>query len=276
MNEDKLKKVRDWLKKSGYPLELQVARQVEELGFAWQQSWHYLDSDTRKYRETDIIAWKECLLKTSGNAVLVRLSLCIECKRGDKPWVAFTSNRTSPGDLIELFSTPSSEYGAEVLKRLAPDLLHTPGFQRANEQLAYTVVEVELASKGAKTGRDSAYAAIRAVSDGAIARARIADEGDLTLAEIVIPIVVYDGDLVAASLGDDGELALEPTAEVMVVQRRPTDLRPFTVVRVVTAVETQSYLERFLESAAVLESRAELIRTAIEEHRERSGPIVVL
>ncbi len=276
MNDAKLEKVRAWLEKSGYPLELEIARQVEAIELAWTQSWHYLDEDTQKYRETDVIAWKEILLRTDRDPVLVRLSLCIECKRSDASWVAFTSKRTSPGDLFEVFATPASEYGTKVLKRIAPFLLESPAFQR-DDPVAYSVTTAHLGKKGQpRNERDSAYGAIRGVSDGSIARARAADGAGMTVAEIVVPLIVFDGDLLAATLQDSGEISLDPVDEILVVQRRPTEQRPFTIVRIVTAARVTNYLERFLKSTTVLDIHKDAIRLAIENHRKNSGPVVVL
>lgn len=49
-------KVKEWLEKQGYPLEMRVAAAFSEAGFDVRQSTYYIDPETSKAREIDVEA----------------------------------------------------------------------------------------------------------------------------------------------------------------------------------------------------------------------------
>lgn len=82
--------------KSGYPLQTLVAnffrKQFEEPSYV-QEEWSYVDEDTHELRTIDILAEK-WLWDFAGKQPRVRptLSLLIECKKSDLPYVFFLSS----------------------------------------------------------------------------------------------------------------------------------------------------------------------------------------
>lgn len=78
----------DWLKKQGYPLEMQVASMLRGNNFCVRQATHYLDVETGKSREVDVLA-------TDADPLgMAEIHFVVECKAGNKPWILFTSADT--------------------------------------------------------------------------------------------------------------------------------------------------------------------------------------
>jgi hypothetical protein len=81
-------KVREWLEKQGFALEMQAASAFRAAGFDVKQSSYYTDAETQKPREIDVQAQ---LRSFSG---LVDVKFVVECKSGSKPWVLLCSPDT--------------------------------------------------------------------------------------------------------------------------------------------------------------------------------------
>ncbi|ASZ14131.1 hypothetical protein KTO58_03345 [Chitinophaga pendula] len=58
MEVDLKNKVKEWLDKQGYPLEMYVAAAFQESGFKIAQSVMYVDPDSKTPREVDLVAHK--------------------------------------------------------------------------------------------------------------------------------------------------------------------------------------------------------------------------
>lgn len=69
-------KVRQWILGQGYPLEMLVARELEQQGFRVLQADFYQDHETGQEREIDVMAFAQRRLKEG----FARFSLMIECK----------------------------------------------------------------------------------------------------------------------------------------------------------------------------------------------------
>ena len=71
--------VREWLERSGFPLEMQSAAAFRQAGFEVRQSSHYIDPENGKDRELDVLA-------TDPDYIgVVQIHFVIECKSGKKP-----------------------------------------------------------------------------------------------------------------------------------------------------------------------------------------------
>lgn len=91
MNEDKesdkIQKIRKYVEKSGYPLEIEIGDILRKSGWFVINQWPYVESDTR-VRFADILASK--LPSKLG------LPLLIECKKSEQhPWVFHTQRKES-------------------------------------------------------------------------------------------------------------------------------------------------------------------------------------
>jgi hypothetical protein len=74
-----------WLKKQGYPLEMRVASAMRQTGLWVRQSTHYIDLESSKSREIDVLATER---EPYG---IAEIHFVIECKASNKPWILFTS-----------------------------------------------------------------------------------------------------------------------------------------------------------------------------------------
>jgi hypothetical protein len=77
---DPLDTVKEWTKRSGYPLEFEAARAFRDAGFMVHQGLHYASTSTgEKRREIDVLAVRE-LLEANPRPVRASAVWVIECK----------------------------------------------------------------------------------------------------------------------------------------------------------------------------------------------------
>ena len=81
-------KIREWLEKSGYPLELSAVEILNKYNYKSSPSSLYQDYETNKIREIDIIAHK----RIESKEIEVEFKFIIECKKSNKPFILLTSN----------------------------------------------------------------------------------------------------------------------------------------------------------------------------------------
>ena len=81
MGESIEEEIRKWLHGQGYPLEMIVARALQEHGFRVVQGEYYRDPESDKFREIDLTAY----VADHVEDALVRVDYIVECKqsRGD-------------------------------------------------------------------------------------------------------------------------------------------------------------------------------------------------
>ena len=85
MSEDLLKKIKEGLSKSSFPLEIKIGKELEGNGWHFSTSTNYLDFESGKLREIDISASKMI------NGIAVKL--IVECKKSsDKQLVLYSPN----------------------------------------------------------------------------------------------------------------------------------------------------------------------------------------
>jgi hypothetical protein len=100
--------IRNWLRTEGYPTELNAAAILRAVGFEVRQGMHYIDPDSSKSREIDLV----CLARDPRG--IAQLSFVAECKSSAKPWIVFTSPYVLKG---------YNRFGAYALLSDAPNLL---------------------------------------------------------------------------------------------------------------------------------------------------------
>lgn len=108
-NPDLIKKIKDGIKKSGFPLELKMGSILEKNNWAYSIGNIYEDFETGKYREADISADKT----VNGIAI----SLFVECKKStDKQIVLYApkNNKLLPFISIWLKLFPRIHFGKDI------------------------------------------------------------------------------------------------------------------------------------------------------------------
>jgi len=83
-----IKKIREEIGKSGHPVSLKASFILNKKKWYVKNAPRYFDYDSKKIREIDIVAEKECPLVENSKNVLI-----IECKKSNKPWVFFRQNK---------------------------------------------------------------------------------------------------------------------------------------------------------------------------------------
>ncbi|TZF88346.1 hypothetical protein [Cognatilysobacter lacus] len=78
-------KLKSWFNSTGFPLEIESARAFLRARFAVEHSAVYIDPETSKGREIDLLAYKRD--PTGCFAAF----FAVECKASDKPWVVLTN-----------------------------------------------------------------------------------------------------------------------------------------------------------------------------------------
>lgn len=95
-------KIKDWIKKEGYPLEFSVAHDFKKRGFSVEQS-HFVKDSEGKIREVDVLATQNILV---GNSIL-RILHVVECKWSkDKPWILFADEKRYASTALAAQLTP--------------------------------------------------------------------------------------------------------------------------------------------------------------------------
>ncbi|QHI36043.1 hypothetical protein IMCC3317_13960 [Kordia antarctica] len=223
---DKLKSIKSWINKNGYPLEMKVAKTLKEHGFDIAQSILYKDSETGKYRETDIIAHV-----TKGiNNVWFNLTFIFECKKTiGKPWVVFTNHSDNKSQNIQppLFASKNAQILVQTILKnndyrspiLFPDL----------KKYGYNIVTSHSENK------NLAYSATQSVTKATEYLVKKSNESNKKFCNIYVPIVVIEGDLIEASLNYDNDIELLEVDYSTVVSTKSFEEQNSSLLTVVTS-----------------------------------------
>lgn len=82
--------VSNWLVKTGLPLELDAAAAFDRAGFHVEHSSVYVDPESEKGREIDVIA------HTRDPSGMIQIYVVAECKSSSNPWVVLVDQTRSP------------------------------------------------------------------------------------------------------------------------------------------------------------------------------------
>ncbi len=194
-------KVLNWIKKTGFPLEMDAATAFKKASFEVVQSFVYPDPQQNKGREIDVIAYDPDWLG------IIQISFVLECKSSSKPWVVFTSEDTiSNRSKLQTFGITSKDAKKVMANHVMNDgalkpIIHSQtikgyGFHQA------------LGNKN-----DKAYAAVtnlaKACADITVDRG----ESSWPKYAFAFPIIVIDSPLYECAQSEKGELKLVEVEE---------------------------------------------------------------
>ncbi|MCU1586969.1 MAG: hypothetical protein JWN31_462 [Frankiales bacterium] len=240
---------RKWLETNGYPLEMRVAKAFREAGANVTASDHYIDPETDKGREIDVVAYRHVV---ADNRLALIVSAVVECKNvpSGKQWVAFQGDGILPGMLIyrERVASPlgdawlrglAESHDVPILNNTVP---HAHGITTTHQD---------------GSTRDTAYQAVTGAVHAAVARANRwkaapTSSADNYVAGVALPVVVLSGDLLVAKLDDADELQVEPCDHLLVTWREPIAGRELTLVNVVTENALPDFARDFVTTANAL------------------------
>ena len=92
---------------SGYPLQTIAASALAKRDFVVQEEWAYRDPETDTRRAVDLVSeWKtpQTPHETDAGSSTLTLSLIMECKQSQSPYVFFESVNSLPSDRFPLIS----------------------------------------------------------------------------------------------------------------------------------------------------------------------------
>lgn len=194
-------KVLEWIKKTGFPLEMEAASAFRSAGFEIRQSYTYPDTQSEKGREIDVLA------QDPDFVGVIDIFFVLECKSSSKPWVILTSE-DALANYNRLFAfaitsedakkslVEKSKGGDGLLSYLKRSSRGGYGFRQAlgnNNDVAYAAAIGALkACKGI-------------VTDNTTSR--------LPYLAFAFPVIVVDSPLFECSLREDGELHLQEVEE---------------------------------------------------------------
>lgn len=245
-NDSLVHRVRRSLEKSGYPLEMRVARLAHGHRPTYvHQSRYYVDPTTGKIRETDVLVCWTSVFRNPANNVMetTAVYLVVECKSKPAPWVVFDEGigvADDPElrlDLCVTVEAPGSTYLRERLRiRAANGTLFAPS------RIGTGIAEPTANS----ADKNPAWAAVQsavAAAHGFLSDAEIPADEQVNI--VVQPVVVTSGGLCRAYLDDVDELQVEE------VHRAEVTVRPNEEARMTRClVVTEKYVDELMKIAA--------------------------
>ena len=213
--QDIKREVEEWLKTTGYPLEMEVARSLQTSGFSISRSDYFEDSDTEKWRETDVIAYEG---KTNGNNQLV-FGLIAECKgKPDEPWVMFSEEDNYP-KALSIGRRATSKEGKSLLAILAQDkkFADLPIFS-VFDRPGYNLT----VKKSNNKDLDIAYGALDSVLKATTGLVGRVDSVTVpNVIPFVWPVIVINAPLFESYLDAKGELQVNQIEKGQLIWKKP-------------------------------------------------------
>lgn len=262
--------VRNWLKRQGYVLEMQVGRRIFAAQHARprtqrvtpiQQGVPYVDIVTRKWRETDVV-WTVPTPRVAGGPKYVAGRLeheiatvfVIECKNTTAPWILFSDNSNryaiSIGEngqqLGSIECEPCSSLFAHMgtLEECRPIFPH---------EIAYAVTEKRSKGGDRDHAREAVMAAVSATLGLEAMHLKEVETGFISAHTrfLGMPTVITSSPLFVARLRNDGEIDVVPTKAFRVAGQHELIDYPINV-DVVHIDAVESWVDANLEQMLVL------------------------
>jgi hypothetical protein len=181
------------------------------------QSDYYIDSDTGKLREVDVLASTYGYGANDALEFELEVNFCIQCKLSkDKPWIVFSPKRQGSGFLSPILSESSEAYWQYVCRKVAPVKGRFVLSTMIEGPVCYGV------TMAFTSGKDVAYEAIMGAVKAAVWKAIQADDisspGKSIFGTVNFPVVVFDGRLFRCWLDDSDEVAVLETDSAVLYQ----------------------------------------------------------
>ncbi|CAM2149572.1 Restriction endonuclease type IV Mrr domain-containing protein [Pararobbsia alpina] len=194
-------KLYEWIQKTGFPLEMDVASAFRKVEFDVRQAGIFVDRETNKGRELDVVA------SDPDSFGIIEVSFVIECKASSNPWVVLTSeDALARFNRIFAFGVLSKDAMAAVVSRQPGK---SPWFAKHVSRSDRCGYGLRQAFAG---NNDSAYSAAMSAIKGCHDLAR-RDLGDIPRLTFTFPVIVIDAPLYECSMDNNGELLLSAVDE---------------------------------------------------------------
>jgi hypothetical protein len=224
---------------------MQTAAAFRNAGFEVRQSSFYIDSETGKSREIDVIA------RHPDDLGIINIRFVVECKAGKKPWVLLCSPDTLLNYNHLLAFAASSKTARHVL------VSHLDDFKALAERIPWIDKKglIGYSLRQAHSEKDIGYEA--AVGLAKACNSFVLETGrDSKQIAFAFPVIVIDGPLIRCSLAENGDVQLEEVSvgEFLFGQEFGACIRVVTVKYLATfafeAKKTMDLLRSELKSDA--------------------------
>jgi len=225
-------KVREWLQKTGFPLEMQAAAAFRSAGFDVRQSFTFPDPQSDKGREIDVLA------QDSDHWLgVIEVSFVVECKSSQNPWVVLTSDDAlSNYNRLFAFAVTSGAARSALSDRLTDLGQLTPYIERPSRG-GYGFRQA--------FGKESDPAYSAAIGAMKASRGVAQDRVSSTIPKLAFafPVIVVDSSLYECSLAENEELKLTevPQSEFLFSAHIPEQIG--CCVRVVTKPRLEAFAQ---------------------------------
>jgi len=240
--QEKIKKIRDFILKSGYPLEVEIGNIIRKSGWLVGNQWPFIDKESKKIRPIDILAMK-LQIQPLFSVVLV-----IECKKSLKyDWIFHTQEREK--EFLPLFTTI-----ADFIKKIRNiPLADEPKNLAAKSTMFSSLNDLHVFDKAIRIGvfnvipsskgKDDFYEAIMQINSILESMSEIMKIAPA----IVFPAIVFDGEMFEF-YQDNGEIKILPInhLQFMSFSKAPSGMSPclIDVVRKTHFTEFLRLIER--------------------------------
>jgi len=233
-------KIKGWLEKNGYPLEMRVSRKLTEQEFGVTQSHYYEDYESGKPREIDVVARLYDYIEPNNYVAIAELEtfLTIECKSTSNPWVVFCETKPNVWNIEQALSNKAGE---KLLARSRKELEKTTFY-------SWSRVAGHGVAQALGGNEDMPYSAVMSATKAAEAQSRMAlkeeakwknnnEHCEICLSVNVIPAIVITAPLFECRLGEDGNTELNQVEHSSIVLRYPRRKKGYktgVVIHIVT------------------------------------------
>lgn len=235
-------KVLNWLQTTGFPLEMATADAFRKVGFEIRQSTLYIDMETTKSREIDIVAVDQDWIGA------IQISVVLECKSSSKPWVVLKSQ-----DAWANFNRIGMH---SIMSDPARKILSSGIEEKLQGHLARPSEGGYGLRQALSDGGDSAYTAAVSVLKACLDVARSEKGLASTVASFAFPVIVVDTPIYECTLMESGDLNLVEVRESEFLFACHTPKYTATCIKIVTKSELPAFAKKIKSSVDLL--RADL------------------
>jgi hypothetical protein len=202
-------KIKDWLLKGGFPLEMKIVNSLLKEGFEVAQSVYYQDFETNKFRETDIIASKYKRI----NNTWIHITFVIECKKSnDKPWIVLKNDKilNHIAEELPVYYTKNGDYFIKSIN--GKENYKSDLFFKNKRSIGYSI------QTAFHKGVDKSYEAVQSVTKACEYFSQKINERKNVCA-FYFPILLIEGRLFEGKLAND-EIEIEEVknSEVLITR----------------------------------------------------------
>lgn len=265
-------KIKSWINKEGYPFEMTVARIFRKHNLQVYESSYYLDSETGKYREIDLLVYY--VRHLSGNRVF-NVKFIIECKYAPQPWLLFDSPDGAYKNLTIDYLIKGNTSGQEFLRQFGSyDKTSTEGnLFIYDSNIGYGLIET---MKNKNEGRiDLAYKSVDAAFK-VVEHEIDKNKENHHVCELYIPIVVIKGKLFKCSQDDKEETHVNEINHANLLWKKKLDTLGFGFINIVTIDHLDDLIHKLIKDIKYIEKEhLDKVNIALNKSKPRKKGISI-